>query len=78
MAIVKNDEIISNDIEIAKNFLSSFVKNLNIQRDETHFSEIPKIIQFYRALKESQFSKNPSIISIKKHLKTTSNKFSFK
>ena len=46
MGIVKNDEIISNDTEIVKNFLSSFVKNLNIQRDETHFSEIPKIIQF--------------------------------
>ena len=46
MAIVKNDEIISNDIEVAKNFLSSIVKNLNIQRDGTHFSKIPKIIQF--------------------------------
>ena len=40
--LVENDEIISSDIEVAKtfqNFFSSIVKNLNIQRDETHLSK---------------------------------------
>ena len=48
ITLVENDEIISSDIEVAKtfqNFFSSIVKNLNIQRDETHLTP-PKIIQF--------------------------------
>ena len=39
ITLVENDEIISSNIQVAKtfqNFCSSIVKNLNIQRDETH------------------------------------------
>ena len=48
ITLAENDEIISSDIDVAKtfqNFFSSIVKNLNIQRDETHLTP-PKIIQF--------------------------------
>ena len=50
ITLVENDEIISGDIEVAKtfeNFFSSIVKNLNIQREETHLSKSTfKRIQF--------------------------------
>ena len=42
ITLVENNEIISSDIEVAntfQNFFSSIVKNLNIQRDETHLSK---------------------------------------
>ena len=42
ITLVEDDEIISSDTEVAKtfqNFSSSIVKNLNIQKDETHLSK---------------------------------------
>ena len=48
ITLAENDEIISSDIDVAKTFqnvFSSIVKNLNIQRDETHLTP-PKVIQF--------------------------------
>ena len=67
----ENDEIISSDIEVAKtfqNFFSSIVKNLNIKRNETHFS---KTTQYNPVLARiEKFSKHPSI---KKRMETNSN-----
>ena len=75
---IENYELTSSDIEVEKtfqNFFSSIVKNLNIQRDETHLS---KTTQDNPALacieKFSQYS-HPSIVSIKKRMETTSNKY---
>ena len=79
ITLVENDEIISSDTEVAKtfqNFFSSIVKNSNIQRDETHLS---KTTQDNPVLVcTEKFSKHPSIVSTKKRMETTSNKFSFK
>ena len=79
ITLVENDEIILSDIEAAKtfqNFFSSIVKNLNIQTDETHLSKTTQENPVLAC--NEKFSKHPSIISIKKRMETTSNKFSFK
>ena len=79
ITLVENDEIISSDIEVAKtfqNFFSSIAKNLNIQRDETHHSKTTLENPVLACIEK--FSKHPSIVSIKKRMETTSNKFSFK
>ena len=79
ITLVENDEIISSDIEVAKtfqNFFSSIVKNLNIQRDETHLSKTTQENPVLACIEK--FSKHPSIVSIEKRMETTSNKFSFK
>ena len=79
ITLVENDEIISSDIEVAKtfqNFFSSIVKNLNIQRDETHLSKTTQENPVLACIEK--FSKHPSIVSIKKRMETTSNKSSFK
>ena len=79
ITLVENDEIISSDIEVAKtfqNFFSSIVKNLNIQRDEAHLSKTTQENPVLACIEK--FSKHPSIVSIKKRMETTSNKFSFK
>ena len=79
ITLVENDEIISSDIEVAKtfqNFFSSIVKNLNMQREETHLSEATQENPVLACIEK--FSKHPSIVSIKKRMETTSNKFSFK
>ena len=79
VTLVENDEIISNDIEVAKafpNFCGSIIKNLNIQRDETHFSKTTRDNSVLACTEK--FSKHPSIVSIKKRMETASNKFSFK
>ena len=79
VTLVENDEIISIDIEVAKtfqNFFSSIVKNLNIQRDETHLSKTTQDNPVLECIEK--FSRHPSIVSIKKRMETTSNKFSFK
>ena len=79
ITLVENDEIISSDIEVAKtfqNFFSSIVKNLNIQRDETHLSKTTQENPVLAWIEK--FSKHPSIVSIKKCMETTGNKFSFK
>ena len=79
ITLVENDEIISSDIEVAKtfqNFFSSIVKNLNTQRDETHLSKTTQENPVLACIEK--FSKHPSIVSIKKRMETTSNKFSFK
>ena len=76
--LVENDEIISSDIEVAKTFQNSFssiVKNLNIQRDETHLSKTTQENPVLTCIEK--FSKHPSIVSIKERMET-SNKFSFK
>ena len=75
----ENGEIISSDIEVAKtfqNFFSSIVKNLNIQRDQTHLSKIAQNNPVLACIEE--FSTHPSIISIQKRVETNSNRFSFK
>ena len=77
ITLVENDEIISRDIEVAKtfqNFFSSIVKNLNIQRDETHLSKTTQENPVLACIEK--FSKHASIVSIKKHIETTSSKFS--
>ena len=79
ITLVENNEIISSDIEVAKtfqNFFSSIVKNLNTQRDETHLSKTTQENPVLACIEK--FSKHPSIVSIKKRMETTSNKFSFK
>ena len=79
ITLVENDEIISSDIEVAKtfqNFFSSIVKNLNIQREETHLSKTTQENPVLAYIEK--FSKHPSIASIKKRMERTSNKFSFK
>ena len=65
--LAENDEIISSDIEVAKtfqNFFSSSVKNLNIQRDETHLFKTTQENPVLACIEK--FSKHPSIVSIKK------------
>ena len=77
--VVENDEIISSDTEVAKTFqifFSSIVKNLNIQRDETHFSKTTQDNPVLACFEK--FSKHHSIIIIKKRMGTTSSKISFK
>ena len=67
IALVENDEIISSDIEVVKtfqNFFTSIVKNLNIQRDETHLSKTTQDIPVLACIEK--FSTHPSIISIQK------------
>ena len=79
VTLVENDEIISSDIEVAKNFrnnFSSIVNNLNIQRDETHLSKTTQDNPVLACIEN--VSKHSSIVSIKKRMETTSNKFSFK
>ena len=79
ITVVENDKIISSDIEVAKNFqnfFSSIVNNLNIQRDETHLSKTTQDNPVLAYIEN--FSKHSSIVSIKKRMETTSNKFSFK
>ena len=79
ITLVENDEIISSDIEVAKtfqNFFSSIVKNLTIKRDETHLSKTTQDNPVSAGIEK--FSKHPSIVSIKKRMETSSNKFSFK
>ena len=56
VTLVENDEIISSDIEVAKNFqnnFSSIVNNLNIQWDETHLSKTTQDNPVLAALKTS-------------------------
>ena len=75
----ETDEIISSDTEVAKtfqNFFNSIVKNLDIQRDEAHLSKTTQKNPVLACIEK--FSKHPSIVSIKKRMETTSNKFSFK
>ena len=75
----ENGEIISSDIEVAKtfqNFFSSIVKNLNIQRDETHLSKATQDNPVLACIEK--FSTDPSVIIIQKRMETSSNKFSFK
>ena len=76
----ENNEIISSYIEVAKTFqnlFSSIVKTSNIQREEeTHLSKNTQINLVLACFEK--FSKHPSIISIKKRMEITSNKFSFK
>ena len=79
ITLVENDEIISSDIEVAKafeNFFNSIAKNLNIKRDETHFTKTTQDNPVLACIEK--FSKHTSIISIKKRMETNSNKFSFK
>ena len=79
ITLAENDEIISNDIEVAKtfqNFFGSIVKNLNIQRDEKHRSKTTQDNSVLACIEK--FSEHPSIISINKRMKTNCNKFSFK
>ena len=79
ITLAENDEIISSDIEVAKtfpNFFSSIVKNLNIQKDETYFSETTQGNSVLASIEK--FSKHASIINIGKRMETNSNKFSFK
>ena len=67
ITLAENDEIIPSDIKVGKtfqNFFSSIVKNLNIQRDETH---LYKITQDNPVLVcTGTFSKHPGIVCIKK------------
>ena len=66
-------------MEVAKTFqnlFSSIVKDLYIQRDETHISKITQDNPVLACIEK--FSKDASIVSIKKRMETTSNKFSFK
>ena len=51
------------------------MKNLNTQRDETHLSKTTQDNPVLECIEK--FSKHPSIVSIKKCVETTSNKFSF-
>ena len=79
ITLVGNDKIISSDIEVAKTFqscFSSIFKNLNIQREERHLSKTTQDNLVLACIEK--FSKDPSIISIKKRMETNSNKFSFK
>ena len=79
ITLIENDEIISSDTEVAKTFqnvFSSIVKNLNIQRDETHLSKTTQDNPVLTCIEN--FSTHPSIISIQKRMETNSNKFSFK
>ena len=66
ITLVEIVEIISSDIEVAKtfqNFFSSIVKNLNIQRDETHLSKTTQENPLLACIEK--FAKHPSIASIK-------------
>ena len=66
ITLVENDEIISSGIDVAKifqNFFSSIVKNLNIQRDETHLSKTTQENPVLACIEK--FSKHLSIVSIK-------------
>ena len=79
ITLVENNETISSDIEVAntfQNFFSSIVKNLNIQRDETHLSKATQDNPVLACIEK--FSTDPSIISIQKRMETNSNRFSFK
>ena len=79
ITLVENDEIISSDIEVAKtfqNFFSSIVKNLNIQKEETHLSKTTQENPVLVCIEK--FSMHPSKVNIKKRTEATSNKFSFK
>ena len=78
ITLVENEEIISGDLELTKTFqfFSSIVKNLDMQRDETHLSNTTQDNPVIACIEK--FSKNPSKVSIKKRMETTSNKFSFK
>ena len=79
ITLVENNEIISSDIEVAntfQNFFSSIVKNLNIQRDETHLSKATQDNPVLACIEK--FSTDPSIISIQNRMETNSNRFSFK
>ena len=76
---MENDEIISSDTEVVKNFqnfFSSIVKNVNIQRDETYLSKTTQDNPVLACIEK--ISTHPSIISIQKRMETNSNKFSFK
>ena len=77
ITLVENEEIISGDLELTKTFqfFSSIVKNLDMQRDETHLSNTTQDNPVIACIEK--FSKNPSKVSIKKRMETTSNKFSF-
>ena len=71
IALVENDGIISSDTEATKifqNFFSSFVKNLNTQRDETHLSKTTQGNPVLVCIEK--FSKHAIIISIKKRIET--------
>ena len=57
-----------------QNFISSIVKNLNIQRDETHLSKANQDNQVLACIEK--FSKHPSIISIKKRMGTVTESLS--
>ena len=77
ITLAENDEIISSDIEVAKtfkNFFSSIINNLNIQRDETHLSKTTQGNPLFACFEKS--STHLSIISIQKCMETNSNKFS--
>ena len=79
IAIVKNDEIISSNIEVAKtlqNFCSFVAKNSKIQRDEINFSKTTQDNQFLAYIEK--FSKHLSIISIKKRMETVTKTPTFK
>ena len=73
ITLVENDEIISSDIEVEEtfqNFFSSIVKNLNIQRQETHLSKTNEDNPVLAYIEN--FCNHPSIVSIKKRKETTS------
>ena len=75
---IENNEIILSDkvAETFQNFFSSIVKNLNMQREETHLSKTTQDNPGLACIEK--FSKHLSIVSIKKRVETTSNRFSFK
>ena len=69
ITLAGKNEIISSNIEVAKifqNFFSSIAKNVNIQRDETHFSRTTQDNPVLTCIEK--FSKHPSIVSTKKNL----------
>ena len=79
ITLVKIGEIISRNIEVTKtfqNFFNPIVKNSNIERDETHLSKSTQDNPVLACTEK--FSKHSSVVSIKKHKETNSNKFSFK
>ena len=59
-------------LETFQNFSSSIVKNLNIQRDETHLSKTAQDNPVLACI--VKFSKRPSIVTVKRRMEATSNK----
>ena len=70
ITLAGKNEIISSNIEVAKifqNFFSSIAKNVNIQRDEAHFSRTTQDNPVLTCIEK--FSKHPSIVCTKKNLR---------